>query len=396
MVKDIVFHLGDCKTGSTSIQHALATKAWRAEGAKVIYPLPRNMNHIYLSHSLRHADMYPLRTLYFRSIRKEIRRSSADHAAMSSEHFEYTDPAALRRAIEKYLPDQADNIRLIAYVRPHAERLMSAFVERAKKGNARKSPKDLHKRFLATKLLYYAPRFEKWRTQFGDRFELRPMIRARLRNQDVVEDFFDFLFQGAPFELTGRTEANKSLSVEDLALMREMHKRIRSRNPNLRRQQDSLGWNLSPLLVEHAADKGTKPRLHRGLVRNLQSLYRDDAAALDAGFFDGTPMSDALEAAIETAVDAPQSYDAHDYFSDRELGHVHAFSDFIQRLIEASPESFHHAGVPSDQRGDYHTGSKPPNARMSALADWAKRKVRAFRRFRRHIGRERLEKPGNR
>ena len=50
MVEEIVFHLGDCKTGTTSIQAVLARGAWTLDGQAgrgIVYPA--QVNHIPLA-----------------------------------------------------------------------------------------------------------------------------------------------------------------------------------------------------------------------------------------------------------------------------------------------------------------------------------------------------------
>lgn len=350
MVDDIVFHLGDCKAGSTSIQLTLAYKAWEAKGVSVLYST--KINHIPLARSIYRPKEAKFQKERFNDLNKQLTESNAQYAVVSAEDFEFTDPVALRTAIHKHLPNFVDKIRLISYVRPHADKLVSAYAERVKKGNFFRTMDVMHDIFQKKERLYYAPRFLKWREVFGNQFTLHPMIREKLYKRDVVEDFFNYLLEGQPYSITNEVVANSSLSVEDLAMMRTIHRRIHKNNPNLSAQQQSFGWNYAPILAACATTEKTKLQLHKALAEEVAKVYRDDAEQLDAEFFEGTPMLDALNGAVVKAVDKPQSLLAKDYYKGRELKHIHAFSEMLQRLMEADPRNFIQAMRPPELRQD--------------------------------------------
>ena len=350
MVNDIIFHIGDHKTGSTSIQLTLAKKAWKAEGegASVLYPA--NVHHNALASTVFNPKHAKFRKKRFSELNKRLLASNDDYAVVSAEHFEFCDPVVLKRIIKNQLPKFADKIRLIAYVRPHADRLASTFAERVKIGGYYGTIEDMHVRFQKTGFLTYTPRFEKWREVFGDQFTLRPMIRNQLHKEDVVEDFFHYLLEGKPFTITGDTGANASLSIEELSIVHEIHKRIRKSNSKLFEQQQSFGWHFASILAEHSIEKGTKPQLYKALAKDVVRVYRKDAEQLDAAFFDGTPMTDALNGAVDKAVSRTQSLLAEDYCGTAELHRIHAFGDLLQRIMEADPQFFTYSMRPPEQR----------------------------------------------
>lgn len=349
MVQDIVFHLGDCKTGTTSVQTILSKGAWDSE-ATLLYPA--RFNHIPLAKTLTTDSEKPKQASRFKKLRREIRSSDARHVVVSAEHFEFVDPEALDAALRQYMGRERDHIRLIAYVRPHADRLVSTFAERAKKGGFMKDLPDLHARFLQNRGLMYTPRFTKWRQVFGDRFTLRPFVRNRLYKGDVVEDFFGFVLGEGAAKLTQPTDQNESLSVQDIAMMRYMHKIFRNMEADLGDQQRALGWFLSDYLAAVPNPGGTKPRLHKALAEQVAEDYRADAAALDAEFFDGTPMSDALEAAPKKAVAEAQSFAPKDHFDRTELRRLEAMARLLGHVMESDPRHFLWALRPDDQRRD--------------------------------------------
>ena len=340
MVQEIVFHLGDCKTGTTSVQAVLAQDAWK--GGSLCYPA--RVNHIPVAKTLTAESERPFEAKRFGELANAFDISDAEVGVVSAEHFEFVDPKALAGAIARHMPQYEGRIRLIAYVRPHASRLMSTFAERSKKGLFHKPPAAMHKKLLQDGMLFYTPRFEKWRQVFGEAFTLRPFVPSVLHKSDVVQDFFRFVLGHDDYTLTRPTQQNESLSVQDIVMMRFLHARIRALSPkgesSIRQAQQALGWYLPELLAAKPHNGGQKLQLHRKLARQAAEAYRADAAALDAAFFDGTPMSDALAAAPEKAADKPQSFKAEEHFSGAELRRLEAVADMFQRIAEAHPDHF--------------------------------------------------------
>ncbi|MCW8842253.1 MAG: hypothetical protein OQK00_02435 [Rhodobacteraceae bacterium] len=355
MVREIVFHLGDCKTGTTAIQSVLASGMVESSHS-ICYPA--RFNHIPLAKTLSVDSERPFQKKRFSALRKAFDQSSADVGIVSAEHFEFVDPEEIRRAIDLYLPAYADRVRLLAYVRPHAERLVSTFAERSKKGQFHKPIEAMHARLIEEKRLFYTPRFTRLRELFGDQFTLRPFIRDHLRDGDVVQDFLHTALSQTPYTLVGQRQPNESLSVQDIAMMRHMHRQIAQLTQNHmknRKAQRALGWYLSDLLTTLPQHDAQKPRLHQELADEVVRVYRDDAAALDAAFFEGTPMSDALANAPSKATATPQSFRAQDHLSADELRLVEAWATLTARMIEADPLHFAWAVRPQSQRDP-----KPP------------------------------------
>ncbi|MDX1781886.1 MAG: hypothetical protein R3256_11265 [Thalassovita sp.] len=348
MVDEIVIHLGDCKTGTTSIQSVLAAGAWESDAGDICYPA--RFNHIPLAKTLTMPGETDKQEKRFTKLRRRMDQSDAAHGVVSAEHFEFVDPELLHDALQRHLPGYMSRIRLIAYVRPHADRLLSSFAERNKKGRFMKSLPALHDVMLANGKLLYAPRFRKWRAVFGDSFTLRPFLRDQLYQGDVVQDFFRFVLGSRDFRITRDVDRNRSLSVEDIAMLRAFHRVFRAQDHALKDQQKAFGWFMSNDLSERPDPGATRPRLHRALAERVVEAYRADAMALDAEFFDGTPMQDALEAAPGKAAEQPQSFAPEDHFSAAEIRRYEALAAFLKHLIESDPRHFLWAVRPEEQR----------------------------------------------
>lgn len=341
MVDELVFHLGDCKTGSTSIQFALSKKLVSSPAADICYET--RMNHIPLAKTLTQPNGKSLRDKRFSHLRTVLEQSDARFGVVSAEHFEFVDPVRLKAALDAHLPEYDDRMRLIAYVRPHASRLLSAFSERTKRGTNTSSLEDFAEEFSKRPLLYYAPRFEKWRSVFGDRFSVRLFQRDRLTEGDVVRDFLGFVFGETPYELGDVRTQNESLSVQDIAMMRELAMHSSGLGLNTSEELKSFGWFVAEFLANEPHPQAERPRLHRALAERVAEYYREDAAQMDREFFDGTPLSDALDASIGKAAEAPQSFDASDHFRPEEMRNIRVWASLLSRIVSSDTAHFNWA-----------------------------------------------------
>ncbi|MDE4099389.1 hypothetical protein [Phaeobacter gallaeciensis] len=341
MINELVIHLGDTKTGSTSIQKVLAQKAYEVPGRSICYP--GRTNHNPLGKTLSRRRLFKDRENRFREIAKVFLDSTADYGIVSAELFQSVDPRVLNDAIETYWPQFRDRLRLVSYVRPHAEKFLSSFSERVKLGAEFESLDAFLEDQSRNGTLDYTPRFESWRGVFGNRFELRPFVRERLCRGDVVQDFFQYVSGTEDFKITSRIEANSSLTVSQLAFLKEMHVQLKAGmgarpKPVLKDAQNSLGR----LVGEHmganelGAD-GSKLRMPAELFERFRERYAADAEALDTAFFDGFPMSEALEKSAGNTADVPQSLKSEDYFDPATIRSLRTFSQVLADLLVEKP-----------------------------------------------------------
>ena len=359
MVKELILHLGDCKTGTTSIQEVLSRRSWASEGSSILYP--SRFNAIPLAKSLNQKGLRQDRMVD--ELVSQLLKSDAETAIISAENFEFLPPDKLYEFIHGPLARWKNNVRVVSYVRPHAERFLSGFAERSKKGNCRGSLNEFHGSLVKKNLLYYSPRFAENRKLFGERFTLRPFIRNQLKDEDVVADFFDIVLGGASVTFPNRADQNETLSLEDLVLFRMIQSQLRALVSKAGNKNDNIsaygafGWNFAPILASQPAAKKTKLKLHRGLAVKIVAAYAKDAAALDEMFFDTPLMSERLVAAPAEAVDMPQSLKPEDYHSPEVLRLAQASAEFYSRMILADPKHFKWA-----TRQEHVRNAQPPNS----------------------------------
>jgi hypothetical protein len=134
LIKQLIIHIGQHKTGSTSIQSALATGKVMCPTTSLFYPGKNSHNNV--ARTLLRAALAEQKAARFSALAKRFAKSNADIGIISAESFEFVRPMALQRALKQFFPEHADTARIIAYVRHHAARLVSSFCERTKKGRS--------------------------------------------------------------------------------------------------------------------------------------------------------------------------------------------------------------------------------------------------------------------
>lgn len=339
--KTLIFHIGDHKTGSTSIQIAFAQDRVTLKGKSVFYPSKFAHNSL-----KQHCKVYakrkptPARTEAidkFQRLAARIRKADTDFCLISAEAFEVIPPAVFHDIVTTYFADAADEIHVVAYVRPHAARLLSSFTERTKIGVPNVlsgSLESFHEEMHENRRFYYHDRFSALRALFGDQFTLRPMIRNQLHGDSVVDDFVHYGFGQIPFQIEGASAANESLDLEDLMRLKVLQSHLQGNHaPKLRH---NLGWEFGRLVAAMPPLKSrTRLKLHKTLAQTIHGAYLADARAMDATFFDQQPLlENELNKALEDAEETPQSTKPIDYLSDSDMRSLTILSGIITEMFE--------------------------------------------------------------
>ena len=343
MVSRLIIHLGDCKSGSTSIQSILANKSWNSKVHSLIYPA--SFNHCNLAKSLHQKSLLKYQSKNFTEVAKKLSSSDADVGIISAEAFEFCDPQLLMDAISTYLPEYNDSLQLLAYVRPHCHRILSAFSEQTKKGHFNDSLSEFCG-FFANKLkrLNFADRCTQWKDVFGARYIVKPMIRDYLVEKDVVIDFLSYVFGDQQFTVHGSTRLNESLSLEDLSILRYIHLRLLTKADQRILGQQRLGSQLASILskIPNHTTCNTKLQFHSELFEKVCKLHRSDAERMDKLFFHDmdNPMTKSMAEFSNKTSNVEQSLNAADHFSAETLRIVDAWLEFAQGLLVTDPAGF--------------------------------------------------------
>jgi hypothetical protein len=331
--KTLILHIGDHKTGSTTLQNAFATGQVFVEGARILYPA--NLNHNYLLGVFRAeaADQ----TSFFvprpgrpdlAQLRAQIEATDAEYIVISGEQFENLEAADFKRVTDRWFADVVARVRVVAYARPHAQRFISNFAELVKIGAIEGGMDAYLERILDTGRYHFAARFGRWRTAFGEDFLLRPMIREQLYNGSVVDDFAHYAFDKRPVRFGSFAIDNQSTGLSELMFLKFIQDRFDQ-------SQKFIRHTMAREIVRYMGVFGQgrtsdKLRLHRALATDLRALYWEDACALDAAFFAGEPLFEtALEEACDAATEEPASLEPADYFTAEELRYLGALREIL-------------------------------------------------------------------
>lgn len=334
----LVLHIGHHKTGSTSLQDALATGRIQLVGRKLCYP--SHLAHNYLPRQFSaHLDGAPIKSRPgmpdLADLAQMLRQGEHDYMVLSAEDFEYFPPAKAYQALKETLLPNAAGLSVICYVRPHAGRTLSSFCEQLKLGHFDGTLEDFHRQNLKPARFSYAKRLGQWQRQFGKDLTVRIMDRTTLHRGSVVADFVQTAFgsDAAQARLQDSETANSSLCVEELAMMKVLFGQLSDANRAL---THAMGWDMARHLAEEApVSTRTKPAIHRSLAERLWRDHRQDAKEMDTRYCrDNAIFLPALEKTVEQAVPEAQSFRPEDHFPAETLRMLRAMARMIDGLMK--------------------------------------------------------------
>jgi hypothetical protein len=337
--KVLIFHIGDPKTGSTSIQATLAGGHVSLASGTIFYPLKMDFN-AYRSRTLEFHSTDVARAeaaeRAFKSLARRIKASDADYVILSGEAIWQVPAYQFKAVVERFFRDAADEIRIIAYARPHASRFLSSYAELTKAGRAlalSESLEDNHRSMAARRSLMYAERFATWKASFGDEFVVRPLITDELYNGSVVDDFLSVALDTLDFEVSIVDVFNASPMLGDLMRIKHIQRILEPEVEPIVRLR--LGWEMNRILARlDPTEPGARLQLHKSLALDIQSTYVNDARIMDREYFGAASFfEDQLQAAVNDAIETPQSTEPADHLSPTELRSLEAMARLVTRLV---------------------------------------------------------------
>lgn len=366
MIRELLIHTGDPKTGTSSIQAVLNAGAWRCPTAQLV-PQP-HLNNAPLANALKSGADPDFVREQFGGLRDWFADSDGGTGVISTEFLARRSPHHLRRVLTEYFPGLP--LRTISYVRPHASRALSAYGQRLKTGTFDGTLPEFC-RFIATApTLYYAKRFPAWHSVFGSGMILRPFVRSALRDGDAVADFFHHALGGASFELLPLETVNEALSVAELSGLR-LVQQAWQRQTLADHHRLALGGALQRSLSTQEQRSGEKPALDQACASQLLETFRDDAAEMDRQFFARPILEEELLRSRDRACKDSQNFSADAHFSPAQQNQLAEIARDIATRIKAMPRAWRQEyQVSIAQRDPDDISDRSPAHRKNAKAVW--------------------------
>ena len=370
-----ILHIGDAKTGTTSIQKAIQLGAITSAsgGVEAYTTLRGGANSIAVARAFR-DDGTDQGVQNAQAVNAWLHATKARYAILSSEYFSRADARRLHDTFVAEIPDFAADMRVIAYVRPHASRLLSAFVQRLKTRGGVTSLDKQAENIQRSNILAYAPRFAKWADLYGDRFTLRPFVRAELAGGDAVEDFFKQVFQEAPFTLTSVIRENTTLTERTLAGLAVVHQVLKKAEVG-DRQRGKIARSIYDNLPESVNKDQKAPALSRAAVELLFKHYAEDAREVDARFFGRNILAQELDKALASAQPQEPDLSPKAHFEQAEIKAVKQLSLALSKKKRKSDIEELAAVAGDDHEGDddgdlspAKPDRKPPSKEAAEIA----------------------------
>lgn len=227
-VKTLYIHIGTGKTGTTAIQNFLYENR---EVLKNSYGIQycetglvsRNHRGLDINATKRRLADYRKIKLRLYQLNHEIISSNCHDFIISDEDFPGLSVKEIRFYRKILFSDF--NIKIIVYLRRQDKFLESWFNQIVKAGNYGADINILYSQLLKNKILDYCYLLDKWQSVFGrDNIFARVFERELLQDGNSVKDFMA-LICSEMIDLDMNYFSNDSLSVKNLNLIREIHKR---------------------------------------------------------------------------------------------------------------------------------------------------------------------------
>lgn len=330
----LVLHIGDPKTGSSSIQQALYGRRVHCDSVTLDYP--DKLNAIHLANAIRKPGQAAHLDARFKAAAQWLDASTADVAVLSAEQFSSIKALQVVQVFGKYMPGHLGTMRVVGYVRPHVSRFLAAYAQRVKVGALQTDVDSFYRQMQGERFLTFYRRFKGWNAAFGPRFVLRPMIRDALFQGDVVADFVNVAVSGAAFRLSDVAQANTTLPVEALSGLRHVQQTLLDRQFS-GGTRHCVGSEVNRLCGSLPL-KGAKLRISARLYDIIDQASRADAAQMDATFFGRPVLTQALDQAGQDTVETNTDTDARLYFPPAVLAQLDLAANRLADQLARQPD----------------------------------------------------------
>lgn len=333
-MKKLVLHIGDFKTGSTSIQLAIgkAAKMGAANRDDFHYCMSGGdgfVGHHALVNELKGADY--LKGTWLK-LAGEIRDSHHHNFIVSSEAFWGIHPDKLKQKLDQVL--QGVLIEFVIYLRPHHSRILAAYTQKVKTGQLFGPLEDFVESAVQTKDYNYNDKLNIWKSKFpAANFIVRPFVRSLLENSDVISDFCVHALglDASYLDPYKRSEMNESPSTCVLQLMDYATRKL---NPKMKssRAESLEQYLLSGLRKKldecYPKSEATTLKLSQASVNLIRESFEADAKLVDDLYLNGESV---FVSSLKNYQGADLSYQS---LSSREQNIHEAYLDLVGSLAD--------------------------------------------------------------
>ncbi len=241
---DLFLHIGQPKSGTSSLQDFLAQERDRLSRQGFLYPRLRRVDndnaHHALSYQLRESTVKGLRmrphdvsrdAAVWEQLSRLVERTPCRQVILSSEDFYFLDQASRLRSsavalLAERLKPMFGSVTVVAYLRRQDQHVESWCNELIKYG-LNQSTLDMASLAETLPVCHsdYRSLRESWVRQFGERSVIfRPFQRDQLKNGSVVDDFCDFIGYQPSGRLSGFEDRNLRLTRLGFEIMRHVNR----------------------------------------------------------------------------------------------------------------------------------------------------------------------------
>ncbi|MGB0853328.1 MAG: hypothetical protein ACPGSI_08545 [Pikeienuella sp.] len=273
----VLLHIGDHKTGTSSLQRLCAAGHLPAG---VLYPMAGRANgagHHNLAWSIGADPRFSNGKGGWTQVWEEVRAQLPQTVLISSEAFEFKRPKPVHKALFSKLPHSVEQVEIALYIRPHAPRLLASYAERLKRGIGPFERAEFLNHAIGTRRFHFADRVRRWQKTFGrEALKIRVFQPELLYRGDMVDDFFLHFLRSEPPQVRC-AKANQSPCANALKIMQEQGQ-IHFANGGAR------GARANAALIRakaSAAIPGSRPVWTEGEAAQLVRAFQADALELD-------------------------------------------------------------------------------------------------------------------
>lgn len=287
-MKKALIHIGSGKTGTSSIQSALA-KISSEKKISFSYPLIHGHGHQAIEVLFKDYKRLSrgLKTKFEKTGGYEKFKDSFDNSLsyyaknnllISSEfmfNFKFEEVVKLRDYLEA---KGFDTFRVLIYLRSPPSYYISYVQQKIKAAYSIPSPFDFK--------LGYARSINNWHRVFGDNLCVREFDKSKMLKGDVLEDFSTIVNSFFEENVLLRAKAsNESVSSEGMVVLQEFRRMFfHDREDRFAKESTLLLKKIQEVEKENA---GTKPRLNREYSKVIvQNGLEDILVAKSFGVFD--------------------------------------------------------------------------------------------------------------